>query len=267
MNLKFFSLLFLTIIVIQTDAYAGVFKCVKENGAVYYNDRPCTSGLKEKKLTFIKKPPSAIVRNKKTKALDQKQEANTDSVMTQKHFSPADQALYLKQHEDAIRKKEQSVDDGTYEMTAAEKKSMKIVEKRYAKIEAERLRKEAIKQSKAKERNRLAKIEQQKRSRKLTRQIAKSNAKKRVTEYKKYMESKERSGAMMTAAEREWRDADAGTTIKNAQYHHDVNSVGSKEYKDHQQALRAAELASGRQMKANNEFNNTRYEGNDINYQ
>ena len=55
MNLKIISLLFLSSVAIQTNAYAGVYKCLKENNEVYYKDKPCESGQQTQKLTIRKK--------------------------------------------------------------------------------------------------------------------------------------------------------------------------------------------------------------------
>ena len=61
--------------------------------------------------------------------------------------------------------------------------------------------------------------------------------------YKEYMESKERSGAMMTEEERDWRNLDTEHLVKEADYHHDVNRAGTKAYKDRQQSMQAAGFA------------------------
>jgi len=260
MIFKILSSLVLSSIVFQTTLSAGVFKCVKKNGDVYYNDKPCTAGLKEKKVTIDKTPSSNVVRNKKPKPFDANQsteDVNLEGMKNPMHLRPADQAMYLKKQQEAMLKHELGVDDGSYEMTAEEKKSLKIVTDRHEKIEAESRRKEAIKVAKEKERNRLGVIEQEKRAKKVQRSLANHAAKKRVADYKNLLESKERSGAMMTEEERDWRNNDDATIAKEAQMHHDLMTPGTQAYKDRQQAMQAAGFAEQRQRQFERDFNKT----------
>jgi len=257
---KILSLFILTSIVFQTTVSAGIFKCVKKNGDVYYNDKPCTAGLKEKKVTIDKVPSSKVVRNKKPKAFDANQGAeavNLEGMKNPVHLTPALQAMYLKKQREAMLKHELAVDDGSYEMTEEEKKSLKVITDRQEKLKAESRRKEAIKVAKEKERNRLALIEQKRREKKVARSLANHAAKKRVSDYKNLMESKERSGAMMTDEEKNWRDMDKETIATQALHNENVNSPGTKAYKDNQQAIRASGFAEQRQRQFERDFNNT----------
>lgn len=260
MILKILFSLILSSIVFQTSVFAGVFKCVKKNGAVYYNDRPCTAGLKEKKVTLDKVPSSKVVRNKKPKTLDSNlgtKDLNLEGINNSVVLTPADQAMYLKKQQEAMLKHERSVDDGSYEMTAEEKKSLKIVTDRYEKKEAELRKKEAIKIAKEKERNRLAVIEQAKRARQTKQSLARHHAKKRASNYVDLLKSKERSGAMMTDEEKNWRDMDKETLSTQALHNENVNRPGTKAYKDRQQSMKAAGFAEQRQRQFENDFNKT----------
>lgn len=205
---KFLSLVSLTIIISQTNVYAGVYKCVKKGGAVYYNDKPCTAGLKGEKMKLGKRPSS--------KNVHQKPEL----------FSPADQAMNLKQQEEAMLRRGESIDNGSHEMKAIEKKSLKLVEQQYAKREAELQKKEAIRIEKAQAQNSLAKIEQKKRFR----QIQQNAAKQAQYNHDATMPGYNDQPNALTASKR--------------------------------QKIRRQRA----QRKIDKEFRNTRYKGNDVHY-
>lgn len=234
-------------IIFQTSVSAGVFKCVKKNGDVYYNDKPCASGLKREKVRIDKK--SKVAQDISPQVLDKKPYSNN-------LMNPE---MILKQREEEILRIENGIDDGSYQTPDSDmaliNKLNTFRQKQEEKSEQEYRRKEAIRKAQKEERERAAKIEHKKIMKKVQKSLANLEVKKRVADYKDLLKSKERSGAMMTEEERDWRNSDDATIAKKAQKNHELMTPGTKAYKDRQQSMRAAGYAKQRQIQFEKDFN------------
>lgn len=66
------ALLILTsFILVPSSVSAGIFKCTNKAGNIYYNDKPCPSNQKEKKIRAVKDPINGYVPLLKTFDLNQ----------------------------------------------------------------------------------------------------------------------------------------------------------------------------------------------------
>ncbi len=256
MSLKSLSPLLFSIFILQINAYAGVFKCVKKNGDVYYNDKPCTSGLKERKVRLDKRPVKGV-RSRKNKMPDKNPTGESgllQNKMKQKYYSPADQAKLIKEREVAIREYELSIDDGSLGMSAEEKKIYREERK------AEQSRKKALRLAEETERklNKLVEeIDLAGRSR--TFKNRKSKSEKRVSSYIAVMKNKEKSGILMTEEERNWGNLDKKELAEQALHYEKANTLGTKEYAEAQRKYDIPSRRKREQMKIDREFNNLRY--------
>ena len=213
------------------------------------SDKPCPSGFKSNKIHVNKKPPLKERYN---------QFGSNDSKVT---------SMMLDQ-EEQIRSKEEKIDDGTYKPSDSEaaliSKLNKHRQTQIDKSERERRRKEMLRIAEKKEYELRAKAYQKKKHAQMNRALVNNVRKERTQKYKDWMESRERSGAMMDEEEKSWRKWDETTVNNKAIYQEKLTTVGTKEYKERKQTEAANYHAELKQQTINNEFNNTRYQGNDI---
>ena len=201
MNLKIISLLFLSSVVIQTNTYAGVYKCLKENNEVYYKDKPCASGQKEQKVTIRKKT-----------------EKHVESASTQ-HSYHSDDPIIQKLETHRRRK------EAEFEEIKPMKDVLRVVE--------------------LEENNRIRGIDLRN---KMT-AVHKSEAKQRKKQYANYMESKERSGAVMTEEEKNWRSWDQDKFNEGVNQYQGEEFRTAKDFARESAAENAASIRQIRQMR------------------